>query len=240
MISVYDVNDASEEAHRVVEDFGFKAVFLRSNIVNGKNWHDSYYDPLWNALEKLDIPLGFHEASGSRSRQTADWFDPNFGMKRIYAQPFEQMLGLGSFLSGGVLERHSKLHVAFLEANCSWLPWLLWRMDESYELEADVFMPWLTMEPSGYFKRQCFASVEPDETPARYTIDFLGSAHLVYSTDYPHGDSRYPHATEGFLKLPISDQAKREILWDNCARLYHVSDPPSQKAESPSSNAVAG
>src|SRR5438093_2032107 len=34
MISVYDINDAVEETHRVVEDLGFRAVFLRSNIVN--------------------------------------------------------------------------------------------------------------------------------------------------------------------------------------------------------------
>src|SRR5436305_5334854 len=35
MISVYDIHDAVEETHRVVEELGFKAVFLRSNIVNG-------------------------------------------------------------------------------------------------------------------------------------------------------------------------------------------------------------
>jgi len=68
------------------------------------------------------------------------------------------------------------------------------------------------------------ASVEPDELPARYAIDFLGNDNLVYSTDYPHGDSRYPHASESFLKLPISDEDKRKILWDNCARLYRVGD----------------
>jgi hypothetical protein len=34
------------------------------------------------------------------------------------------MLALGSFCAGGVA-RHAKLPVAFLEANCSWLPWLL-------------------------------------------------------------------------------------------------------------------
>ena len=229
MISVYDIHDAIEETHRVVEDLGFKAVFLRSNVVNDKIWHDSYYDPLWDTLEQLDLPLGFHEATGSRTRQTADWFDPNLGLRRIYSQPFEQMLGMGSVLSGGVLQRHPKLHVAFLEANCSWLPWLLWRMDESYELEADMYMPWLSTEPSTLFKRQCIASVEPDETPARYTIDFMGSDNLVYSTDYPHGDSRYPHATESFLQLPLSDEDKRRILWDNCARFYHVGGAPDER-----------
>ena len=223
MVSVYDVGHAVEEAHRVVEDLGFKAIFLRSNVVNGKEWHDPYYEPLWDTLEKLDIPLGFHEAAGSSSPQTGSLFT-NFGIRRIFAQPVEQMLGLGSFIGGGVLARHPRLKVAFLEANCSWVPWLIWRMDESYELEGDLFMRDLAMEPSAYFRRQCLVSVEPDELPVRHMLADFGSDQLVYSTDYPHGDSRYPHATESFLKLPIPDEDKRKILWDNCARFYAVGD----------------
>ncbi len=227
MISVYDINDAVEEAHRVVQDLGFKAVFVRSNIVNGKTWHEPYYEPLWDALEALGVPLGFHEASGSRSRQSAEQFDPNFGLRRIYAQPFEQMLGLGSFAAGGILARHPKLKVAFLEANCSWAPWLVWRMDEGYEREGDIFMPDLTEPPSAYFKRQCWVSIEPDELPARYMIDMFGSDRIVFSTDYPHGDSRYPYAVDSFLELPLSDEEKRRILWDNCAEFYNMAAVPA-------------
>src|SRR5919202_4354108 len=224
MLSVYDIGDAVEETHRVVEELGFRAVFLRSNIVNGKTWHDPYYEPLWDTLERLAIPVGFHEATGSRSRQSGDQFEPNFGLRRVYAQPFEQMLGLGSFLGGGILARHPTLQVAFLEANCSWLPWLLWRFDEGYEREGDVFMPELTMPPSAYFKRQCYVSIEPDETPARALIEAYGADQIVFSTDYPHGDSRYPGAVDAFLELPIPDEDKRKILWDNCARLYTLTE----------------
>ena len=226
MLSVYDINDAVAETHRVVEDLGFKAVFLRSNIVNGKTWHDPYYDPLWETLERLQIPLGFHQATATSVPQlTRPWFGARSGLQRAFGQPIGQMFGVGSFLGGGVLARYPTLKVAFLEANCSWLPWLLWRLDEAYELEGDLDMAELTMPPSAYFKRQCVASVEPDETPARYTIDFLGNDNLVYSTDYPHGDSRYPHATASFLELPLSDDDKRKILWDNCARFYAVETP---------------
>jgi uncharacterized protein len=225
MLSVHDVQDAIAEARRVKE-LGFRAVFLRSNIVNSKNWYDPAYEPLWDTLEELDLPLGFHEATGSRSRQTGDWFAPNFAIRIIYSQPFEQMLGLGAFICGGVLERHPKLKVAILEANCSWVPWLLWRMDESYERQGDVFMPDLTMEPSAYFRRQCVVSVEPDEVTALPLMEQLGG-HLVFSTDYPHIDSRYPEAVEAFLELPIADDAKRRILWDNCARFYSVGSEPA-------------
>jgi predicted TIM-barrel fold metal-dependent hydrolase len=230
MLSVYDIPSAVEEAHRVVKDLGFKSIFLRSNMVTGKPWYDAYYDPLWSALEELNVPLGFHEATGSRSRQVGEQFEPNFGIRRIYSQPTEQMLAMGAFIGGGVLERHPRLKVAFLEANCSWVPWLVWRMNESYELEGDLFMPDLTMEPVEYFKRQCFVSVEPDETPARYMIEEFGSDQLVFSTDYPHGDSRYPHAVEAFLELPISDDDKRKILWDNCAAFYQIASVPAAAA----------
>ena len=223
MLSVYDVHDAVEETHRVVEELGFKAVFLRSNLVAGRPWHDPYFEPLWDTLERLEIPLGLHQATASSVPVlTQPWFGSRGALRRAYGQPTLQMFAVGSFIGGGVLARHPNLKVAFLEANCSWLPWLLWRLDEAYELEGDLDMADLAMPPSEYFKRQCVASVEPDESPARYAVDFLGSDNLVYSTDYPHGDSRYPNATSSFLELPLADDVKRKILWDNCARLYGV------------------
>ncbi len=224
MLSVYDVQDAVAEAKRVAE-LGFRAVFLRSNVVNGHNWYEPYYEPLWDTLERLDLPIGFHEASGSSSHQSAEHFEPNFGLRRVYAQPFEQMLGLGSFLGGGVLARHPNLRIAFLEANCSWVPWLIWRLDEGFEREGDIFMQDLKEPPSHYFRLQCLVSVEPDEAPARYTIEEFGPELLVFSTDYPHGDSKYPEAVDNFLKLPLPDEAKRKILWDNCASFYKVAVP---------------
>ena len=78
------------------------------------------------------------------------------------------------------------------------------------------------MKPSEYFKRQCFVSVEPDEDGVKYVIDYIGTGRLVFSTDYPHGDSKFPDAVETFLDLPISDNDKRKILWDNCAEFYRL------------------
>ena len=78
------------------------------------------------------------------------------------------------------------------------------------------------MKPSEYFKNQCFVSVEPDEDGVKYVIDYIGTDRLVFSTDYPHGDSKFPHAVETFLALQISDTDKRKILWDNCAEFYRL------------------
>jgi predicted TIM-barrel fold metal-dependent hydrolase len=86
-------------------------------------------------------------------------------------------------------------------------------------------MPDLKESPIELFKRQCWVSIEPDEEPAKYAIDYIGNDQLVFSTDYPHGDSRYPEAVDAFLELGITEEDKRKILWDNCARFYKVGVP---------------
>src|SRR5207249_922872 len=178
MISPFDVNDAVAETRRCVREFGFRAMFLRPNEVNGRNWHDPYYEPLWATLEELGVPLGFHEGSGSQLRQVGEQFGANTMLKHIYSHPVEQMLTAGAFCAGGILENHPRLRVAFLEGNCSWVPFLLWRMDEHWEWLGDVYARELTMAPSAYFKRQCFVSVECDEEPVKHVIDAIGDDRI--------------------------------------------------------------
>ncbi len=73
-------------------------------------------------------------------------------LRHTVCHPGEQMLAAVSFCGGGILERHPRLRVAFLEGNASWVPFLMWRMDEHYEWLGDVFARDLTKEPSEYFK----------------------------------------------------------------------------------------
>jgi predicted TIM-barrel fold metal-dependent hydrolase len=76
------------------------------------------------------------------------------------------------------------------------------------------------MKPSEYFLRNCFLSVEADEELVKQYVEHFGDDNLVFSTDYPHADSKYPRSIEAFRKLPLSPAAQRKILWDNCRRLY--------------------
>ena len=104
-----------------------------------------------------------------------------------------------SLIYGGVLERYPGLRVAFLEAGCGWLPFWLERMDDHYEkgLERDFGAAnVLTMPPSDYFRRQCFVSADADEAMLEHVIAVLGDDRIVFSTDYPHPDSKYPHAVD--------------------------------------------
>ncbi len=53
-------------------------------------------------------------------------------------------------------------------------------------------------------------------------VDYLGDNNVVFSTDYPHPDSKFPHAVDKFLSMPLSDEVRRKFLWDNCVRLYNL------------------
>ena len=224
MISPFDIEDAVSEARRCVKELGFRSVFLRPNEVNSRNWHDPYYDPLWSTLEEIEVPVGFHEGGDCALPQVGSQFGENHMLVHAYCHPTEQMLAAGSFCCGGILERHPDLRVAFLEGNCSWLPFLMWRLDEHWERLGDVYAPELAMAPSEYFKRQCFASVECDEEPVKYVVDYMGSDRLIFSTDFPHSDAKFPTSVKRFLQLPLSDDDKRKILWDNCAQYYGIKD----------------
>ncbi|MBH74415.1 MAG: hypothetical protein CL896_01300 [Dehalococcoidia bacterium] len=224
IVSPHDVESAVIETYRCVEELGFKAIMLRPNMYNNTPWHNKYYDPLWKACEALQIPVTFHETSGSRMPALgADRFPSNMGIARIATHSVEQMMACLDIVMGGVMERFPTVQFAFLEGQCGWLPFWLGRMDEHYEWrEPYGEMDHLKMEPSEYFRRQGYAAVEADEEFVGHVVDAFGDDNLLTTTDYPHGDSKFPYAMDKFLTLPMADSSKKKILWDNPVRLYSL------------------
>ena len=222
MVTPLDIEAAVQETRRAVQGLGFREVFLRPNPLKGRNWYDPYYDPLWAELERLDVPVAFHAAATTAELPSVGQrFVEYYWLEHAIAHPGEMMLAMAAMIGGGVLARFPKLRVAFLEGNCSWLPFFLWRMDRGWDWIGQMETPELKKKPSEYFSEgRCFVAVESEEDLAKETIERVGDDCLVFSTDYPHLDSEYPHAVEIFLKLPISTESKRKILWDNCRRLY--------------------
>ena len=223
MVPPQNVEAAVAETRRTVTEKGFRGIFMRPNQTNGLCWSDPYYDPLWEVCESLNVPVGFHEAGRVYQPQPAiSQFIPSFSMFNTLSFPLANMFACADMIYGGVMERFPKLRVAFLEGNCSWLPWLLYRMGDYMESVGKAEYPDLKLEPLEYFQRQCFGAVECDEITAKHIPEFGLEDNVVFSTDYPHLDVKYPHSLDTFLEMPFSDESKRKYLWDNCARLYNM------------------
>ena len=227
LVTLHSVELAAAEARRAVKELGMVGLTLIPNPINGRYFNDPECDMLWREAQELNVPVCFHDTNVGYNRGHLANFlrnHPNGAtMTQTFAFSPSLMEALGSFIIGGVLERFPRLRVAFLEGNCSWLPWLIWRLDELWEMCGEAEEIQLSMKPSEYFLRQCYVSVECGESPAKYAVDALGDDNLVISSDYPHFDSPYPHAINKFLELrDISDGTKKKVLWDNCARLYNL------------------
>ena len=224
MIALQDPDGAAAEVLRIHDDLGFRAVFTRPNPIGGRNLDDPTYEPVWKALSERQMTLGLHEGGMPPLPQAGSDRLTNAEQKHICSHPMEQMVAAVSLIYDGVLERFPGLQVAFLEAGCGWVPFWLERMDDHYEkgIARDFGAANdLTMPPSEYFARQCYVSADADEAMLAPVIALLGDERIVFSTDYPHPDSKYPHAVESFLALPgVSDDSKRRILWDNARALY--------------------
>src|SRR5437870_6256964 len=72
MLPPHDVAAAVAEARRMATEFGFKATFMRPNPINGRYWHHASYDPLWAELERLGVPICFHEGGSGDAVHRAD------------------------------------------------------------------------------------------------------------------------------------------------------------------------
>jgi len=223
VLPAHDVDQAVMEARRAVRDLEAVALVLPNHPVNERAWYDRYYDPLWGEAERLGVPIAFHGIQMAYQEHLGRRYKDNFALVHAVAHPVELMLALGCLLTGGVFARFSGLRAAFLEGHCSWVPWWLWCLDERVEKFGNQELFPLKEQPSAYFRKHCTVSVDPDEHLLPHTIAALGDDNIVISTDWPHDDSAYPNAIDTFLGLEgVSGDSKRKILWDNCARLYHL------------------
>jgi predicted TIM-barrel fold metal-dependent hydrolase len=136
-IAMHSIPLAIDEARRCVRELGAVGIIGTPNPVNGQHLHDEACEPLWSALEELDVPIGFHPTGNTSLKDDAGRrfvghanFHP---IAHAIRNPVELMGAIASMTTGGILERHPRLRAAFLEGTAGWLYWWLWRLDDQWE-----------------------------------------------------------------------------------------------------------
>jgi len=215
-----DVHAAIEELHRAVGSLGLRGVGLRPNAIGGRELSHESFEPFWTEIEKLGVPVCLHEgASALVPAAGGDRFD-NYLVRHLLSHPLEQMVACTALVMGGVLERHPRMKVAFLESGAGWVPYLLDRMDEHVRIMGHLVAENVKIKPSEYFKRQCFVACEADEACLPAVIDLLGDDNIVFASDYPHFNGTFPGAARPLREHPRLPEASiAKILRENAARL---------------------
>ena len=179
-------------------------------------------DPFYSACEELDMPVGIHGAPGVHLPKIGvDRFD-NYIQVHCISFPFDQMTAMTAIVSGGVLDRHPKLRVAFLEAGVTWVPYFMDRLHEHWEKRGDWIEGGWQHDPREYLARgQIYVSCEPDESVLPAVIESCGDDFIMYASDYPHWDGEFPNSTAPLRsRTDISEHARSKILASNAIRFF--------------------
>lgn len=181
--------------------------------------------PFFESLAQTHLPLAVH----------VGWSCP--ALNNIYSHIYPSgviaflvpvMMGLVALISGGVLDRFPDLRVAFLEAGCQWVHFVLERMDHRFRRTRNQLStfhsqtaPRHDLPPMDYVRKgNLFFSTEADDVLLPHVIDLVGADNMVFGSDMPHGD-REPFVVRKVKeRKDISDSAKLKILESNPARLY--------------------
>ena len=117
-IAMHDIPSAIEEARRCVKELGAVGIIGTPNPVNGQHLHDEACEPLWSALEELDVPIGFHPTGNTSLKDDAGRryvghanFHP---IAHAIRNPVELMGAIASMTTGGIMERHPNLRAIAL------------------------------------------------------------------------------------------------------------------------------
>jgi len=229
MLPPHDVSLACRELLRCVRELGAVGSFMRPNLVNGHYWHSNYWTPLYALHEELNVTWGFHEGTGAWYSHMNELYGENRFYRHVTSHWIEMQQALVAMLVGGVFEFHPKIRVAFLEAQNSWVPGLLSRIEWDYPQYRDTHAPYLSLTPKEYFRRNCWAAVEGSEPEIEATAGLIGADRMCVSSDYPHFDSNFPNVSNNVLKNCSRETAAQIFMGG--AHLYGFTEADFQKAD---------
>ena len=129
-----------------------------------------------------------------------------------------------SVILSGVCERHPRLRLVLGESGIGWLPYMLERLDDTYEERlADDLK--LSLPPSAYFKRQIYATFQKDVHGVRAMAQ-IAPDNVMWGSDYPHRDGTWPFSRKAIEEQfrGIDESIQRRMLWDNVRRVYRIDD----------------
>jgi len=205
---------------RKMKALGLKGVMMPGNP-QLEDYDSPIYAPFYEAAIDLKMPLSFHILTSSTD---------NFQTRGPKLNSFLSIIRgcqdiIGTFVLGGVFERHPKLKVVCVEADAGWVPHYMYRMDHAYDRHR-YWLPagTLTKMPSEYFRENVYTTFQ-DDYVAFQVKDLCNIHRLMWANDFPHSDSTWPWSQEVLAKQTVgmTQDEKNLVLHDNVAELYHMS-----------------
>ena len=177
--------------------------------------------PLWRTMDEQGLCFIHHSFSEGYPGYRDLWRNPFLG--RTASHPWGAMRAMGAFFGAGLLDRYPNLRFAVLESGFGWIPFWAVRMEDQAHYMGYVAegLQHTMMEytSGGRF----FASIVLHEggKMVKMVSEFIGDHVLMFSTDYPHPETRFPGSVDLVLGWPeLSRDLLRKIFWDNAVKAF--------------------
>ena len=223
LISLYDPKQGTEDLEDCAKK-GLAGGLIWASPPDELPFYSKVYDSFWTAAQELRMPLSLHEFAGFERIYWESTAEKRTVANAVASHEVETTFA--TFILSGILERFPRLKIISAELNCGWLAYFLHRMDRAFDsrgvrLQGSPFPTKLTMKPSEYFRRQLFATFIDDPYGLAHR-DEIGVDNLLWSSDFPHSATFWPHSREKIAEdfQGIGAEDKRKILSENVAKLY--------------------
>ncbi len=212
---------AIEEAERCARS-GMPQVMIAAGIPR-RPYHDPHYQPLWDALENLNLMVAMH--AGCYDEPFVDFSYQSVLPQSLIVEGKIVLLerGMVNLISGAVPQQYPRLRFVLVEGGIGWIAPVLRLMDHFWEDHHQWMQPRLAEPPSFYFKRQFWATFE-DDRPGLMTRSLINPDHLMWGSDYPHSEGTFPYSRQkivaDFADIPADET--RRLVRDNASNLYRL------------------
>ena len=221
LLPLQDPAEAAKELRRCVRESGMIGGVLCA-VGLSLPLGDPAFDPVYRAAEELDCALGVH---GGPSQGLGLDRLQRFAQVHTLSHPYAQMTQVTSVIMNGVLDRFPRLRIAFLEAGAGWVPFLMDRMDRSYEgRRFEEYVGPVRQKPSEYFRSgRVFVGADPGETTLGDVVRRTSRQVLLYCSDFPH-EANVDKCREEVATLAenaeLDEEAQEDVFVTNACRLY--------------------
>ena len=178
-------------------------------------------DPIWQAADDAGLCVVHHSFATGYPGYRDLWDNPFIG--RTASHPWAAMRMIAAFMGAGILDRYPNICLSILESGFGWLPFWAKRMEDQVTymgyVKEDLQHTMSEYVTGGRF----FASIvmHEGEDMVRMVNELLGDHILMFGSDYPHAESRFPDSVDiaaGWKSL--GEDSMRKLMWDNAARCF--------------------
>lgn len=210
VLPLQDVPAAVAELRRVVKDYGMVGGLLPADGLPRPLGHDDYY-ALYEEASRLGCMMAVHSQNSLRNNDLFMWRNEAATLAHVWPQ----MRQFTNLMFSGVLGKLPDLKIAFLEAGCGWVPYLMSKMEPRM---GELLRPSKLIE-RGQIYFQC-----GEEMTTTRDLELLGDDCLFWASDFPHeGIVDMAKAVNDFLdRKDIPEGAKRKISYENPKKLYKI------------------